>query len=182
MGCRGAVCSMALLGAMGAMAEPLENLVESLRQPDVERRRSAAEQLARLGQDAREACLPLVRALADSDETVREHAAAALEDLGLPRDQHRQELEDLLGSRNDDVAYWSATLLGRLQSPASAPALATALRNSQSLAVKERIVWAIGRIGAHDPDVIKSLQALTGGSHPRLARLAAEALNRPADR
>ena len=63
-------------------------LAGALHAPDPARRAEAAEQLARLGGDARPAAVPLVMACGDASEEVRQWAAAALEELGAPESQH----------------------------------------------------------------------------------------------
>ena len=107
----------------------LSQLLDGLQSPDPARRVEAAERLARLGPDARDAALDLVRACRDEEEAVREGVTAALEALGPPKVSDVDALCALLATDDADTAYWAATLLGRLEGGAGSavPALATAL-------------------------------------------------------
>jgi HEAT repeat protein len=85
----------------------------------------------------------------------------------------------LLSAEHPDVAYWAATLLGRLESEASGAVsqLMEAL-GSSALAVRERAAWALGRIGPRASKALPLLRKLSRDSRPRLARLAAEAIGK----
>ena len=95
------------------MPADISQLAADLNHPDPATRCKAAEQLSRLGSDAREAALPLVRACAAEAEEIRQWAAAALEELGPPSASDLDALALLLADENADVGYWAATLLGR---------------------------------------------------------------------
>ena len=143
---------------------------------------AAAELLARAGDAAAPAAVPLVTACGDDDDQVREWAVAALEDLGAPPLQSLAALTGLVSSPHPLVAYWATTLVGRLgQDAASATtALVTALESAPDPAVRERAAWALGRIGpaaaaAHGPLERAATNAAARGDQ-RLARLATEAV------
>lgn len=141
-------------------------------------RLAAAEALARAGEEAAAAAVPLVKACGDADDSVREQVVAALEDAGPPPDTAVAPLGELLGAAEPLVAYWAATLLGRAGAAAAAavPALAARLAPPTDLAVRQRAAWALGQIGAAAKPAVAALEAAQGDADPRLARLAAEAL------
>jgi HEAT repeat protein len=152
-------------------------LINALNSDQAQVRSNAAEQLSR-HPDAAAAAVSLVRAAGDSDESVREWAIAALENELVPSPADLDALVELLGDRKDAVAYWAATLIGRLGADASVavPPLRQALDPSRSSAVRERAVWALGRLGPAAKDATSELEALAAGDQPRLARLSKSAL------
>src|SRR5690242_18748726 len=100
------------------MPQDLPSLITALRSADGAQQLSAAEKLAQLGADAQPAAVALVESCAGDDE-VREWATSALEGMGPPLAADVNQLKQLLKSPNLDVAYWAATLLGRLRSQAA---------------------------------------------------------------
>jgi len=123
-------------------------LIGLLHDDDIEQRRRAAESLAHLGPDALPAVLHLVQACGDADEQVREWSAAALESLPTPNTEVAEPLVALL-SAPLDIAYWAATLLGRIGSPAgnAKHALTTTATQHPDPAVRRRAAWALEKIG-----------------------------------
>ena len=117
---------------------------------DVARRRMAAESLNSLGEAAAPAAADLVKAVADEDETVRQLAQSALEGCGPPPQAAVDALEPLLAIQNRDLAYWAATLLGRLEAGAvqAVEALKTAAAGHPSDEVRKRATWALGKIAS----------------------------------
>ena len=77
-----------------------------------------------------------------------------------------------------DVAYWAATLIGRLgpDGAASVPALIAALEDSPHQNVRQRAARALGKIGPGAAAAKDSLQKAAAGDDPRMARLAERAL------
>lgn len=126
--------------------------------------------------------IALLRAAGDADEEVREGAVAALEEMGPPPSESVPELADLLHDANTGTAYWSATLLGRLgeAAAASVPSLmAAAVEMSKDLAVRERCVIALGRIGPPASAALPLLRELLKNvNQSRLSRLARESLEK----
>jgi HEAT repeat protein len=161
------------------MASEISMLMLQLNDPAAGVRARAAEELARLGEEARGAAVPLVRAAGDRHEEVREWATAALEELGPPAPADLASLAELLASEEADVVYWAATLLGRLQFEAApaAPALCAALHAQRPHNVRERAAWALGKIGRPAGDAAATaLEQAAADSQPRLSRLAQQAL------
>lgn len=161
------------------MVEDISRWIGDLSAEEADRRLRAAERLARLGEDARGAAVPLARAAADPAEPVREWAVAALEDLGPPDTEDAAALADLLADAPDsDTAYWAATLIGRLGADggSAAAALTTVLQQSSAVAVRQRAAWALGRIGPAAAPARGALQEAARSEDPRLARLAARAI------
>jgi HEAT repeat protein len=132
------------------MATDLETLVKQLASSNVTDRAGAAEKLNALGEDAAPAAVALVRALAADDEQTREFANSALEGMGPPPPSEVDELEQLLTNENSDVAYWAATLLGRLEGGAvqAVESLKSASADHPSAEVRKRATWALGKIAS----------------------------------
>ena len=160
------------------MATGILDLVNDLNAADPALRRCAAERLSRQGDGARAAAMALVRASGDPDEAVREWAVAALEELGPPAVDDVRNLGERLLDEDGDVAYWSATLLGRLRDKAASavPQLASALTRHPSIAARRRAAWALGMIGPAAQSAEPELQAATQSGDAGLARTAAQAL------
>lgn len=162
------------------MSGDISQLILALSSNKADVRADAAEQLGHLGDAAKSAAVPLVRATDDEDEQVSEWAVGALEELGPPAADDIPALAELLADEGTNVAYWSATLLGRLGENAerAAAQLAAALAGHRDLAVRQRAAWALGRIGPRAVTAKDVLAAASESDDPRLARLAAEALQR----
>lgn len=161
------------------MTESMLALIAGLLAPQPAERAAAAERLARLEHAAQPAAVALVEAMGDPDDHVKNWVNAALEGLGPPSAEDLQPLVRLLTHESPDVAYWAATLLGRLQ-PAAAPAvaaLAAALTNRPEMPVRQRAAWALGEIGQVE-SARQSLEHAAAGSNPRLSRLAKQALKK----
>ena len=158
--------------------QALAELEKGLASQEVAVRLRAAEQAAQLAEQAQPLAVALVRVAGDADEEVGNWANAALEELGPPRKEDLQPLAHLLADCHETVSYWAATLLGRLEAEAApaVPDLIHVAQQSTSLAVRQRAVWALGRIGPAAAAAVPVLKEATTSHNPRLARLAAEAL------
>ncbi len=161
------------------MNETLAALVKQLSAANMDERLHAAEALLEMGEEAQAAAPALVRACADDAEEVRELAAGTLESLGPPASGDVTALAELLEAGHGDIAYWAATLLGRIGAEAAAaiPALVKTLAKEDSPSARERAAWALGQIGVAKKDAIDALQKAAEHASPRLARLAQEALD-----
>ncbi len=164
------------------MAEPTPGDVaqwaSELNHGDAAARASAAEHLARHPGEASVAAIALVQSVADADEGVREWVTAALEELDAPPADQCEELAALTTHAESDVAYWAATLLGRM-GDAAAPAVARlsgVLESSPAHNVRERAAWALGKIGPAAKSAGPQLQHAANSNKARLARTAAKAL------
>lgn len=159
-------------------ATQVAHLIQKLQSADVEDRCSAAEELARAGDEARPAAVALVSCCRDSDERVSECAAAALEEMGPPALEDLPRLAELLSSENADIAYWAATLLGRLEAGGARAVerLAATLRGNPHPQVQQRAAWALGMIRQSGSGAREALQHASESHDPRLARLAQQAL------
>ncbi|MDA7977226.1 MAG: HEAT repeat domain-containing protein [Pirellulales bacterium] len=162
------------------MAEQgLEELIAKLNSSDVVSRQEAAECLMSLGPDGQLATIALCKAAGDSDEVVRESSVAALEELGPPDIGDCQRLADLLPTDNSEVAYWAATLLGRLGDAAAGQTalIAQAVADHPSATVRQRCAWALGKIGPAARAAISVLESALESDDARLVRLATAALD-----
>jgi HEAT repeat protein len=160
------------------MANAIASYIAQLASKDAAQQAAAAEALAQLGPDARPAAVALVRACATDDDSIREWVTSALEGLGPPPAEQMTDLISLVGNKSLDVAYWAATLLGRLGAIAkpAVPALTQSLRSSAEQSVRERAAWALGQIGAAANSALPALREAAASKQPRLSRLATEAL------
>lgn len=149
-----------------------------LRSSDEDMRAAAAENLCRAGAASAGSAIDLLNACGD-EESVRKWAVAALEDLGPPGLGALQPLSNLVSSPNSLIAYWAATLLGRLgpSAAASQDAIASVLTNSKDAAVQERCAWALGKIGVTSSKALTALNQARASSNQRLARLSESALS-----
>ena len=157
----------------------VSQLTAGLSATDPQTRLTSAEALATMGEAAAPACLQLLEAVGDDDQRVREAATAALEGMGPPPVDSVAALAEKLSHPDASIAYWAATLLGRLESRAApaAPSLSIVVANSDaSMEVRQRAAWALGCMG---PAAIESLDSLRSAAHesePRLVRLATRAI------
>ncbi|MCA8982344.1 MAG: HEAT repeat domain-containing protein [Planctomycetaceae bacterium] len=95
-------------------------LVAALEAESVADRRRAAESLAMLAEQSRSAAIPLLHAVNDHDEGVRNWATEALENLGPPDPADTDSLLNLVEtSAENDVRYLALVLLGRLEAGGS---------------------------------------------------------------
>jgi len=163
---------------MPAEDPSIESLVEQLRGSDATARAAAAEALCRSGEGASSAATALVAACGDLDDSVREWAAAALEDLGPPPGDQIPDLIVLAAADHPLVAYWAVTLLGRGGAGAESaiPALGACLAPGKTIEVRQRACWALGKIGPAAASVRADLVAAAADPDPRLSRLAGEVL------
>lgn len=160
------------------MSAELSTWIDQLSAEDESARQVAAEKLSQLGEEARSAAVPLARAAGDQTEAVREAAVAALEGLGPPEADDLPALADLVGNPQADIGYWAATLIGRAgdAGAAAVPALQAALGERAPLSLRERAAWALGKIGPAASPALDELRRISGSDEPRLARLAAKAV------
>ncbi|TWU20324.1 HEAT repeat domain-containing protein [Bythopirellula polymerisocia] len=159
------------------MVVPLSSLITSLSSDQASERQVAAGQLLQLGPAARPAVVALVEA-ADSDDETREIVTAVLEDLGPPDEEMTLPLADILQRTTLDSPYWAATLLGRLEAAAApaAKALITAAEEHPQGAVRQRAVWALGKIGPPATEALETLEEILAEDDPRLVSLAKNAI------
>jgi HEAT repeat protein len=160
------------------MADDIQELIKALSAVDAAARRVAAERLGTLGEKAQTAAAALVKCVSDTDESVREAVTSTLEELGPPAKEQLGELTSLVKANSADVAYWAATLVGRLKEAGSAAtdSLARCLNETQEMAVRERAAWALGEIGPQAKSAVEALKKAAADGGPRLARLAKQAL------
>lgn len=159
----------------------MERMVADLESRDSDRRAAAAEWISHQP-DASAEALCVLDALGDSDERVREWITATLEEIEKPLESIVAPLAERLEHDNSDVAYWAATLLGRIGPAAGAAraALANLLDIDETdLSTRERAAWALGKIGmAGAQETAKAaLERATQSPHSRLATTAKRALS-----
>ncbi|MCA9070686.1 MAG: HEAT repeat domain-containing protein [Planctomycetaceae bacterium] len=156
------------------MAANVSHWIEELSSDDVVLQGRAAEELAKMGPEARPAAIPLIRHAGCADETLREWVVAALESLGSPHVEDLDELRQLVTSDDPEVRYWAITFLGRLEKSAgpAVPDLVNALQESPDRHNRERAAWALGKIGPAAKDALPALHAAVKSQDARLERIA----------
>lgn len=162
------------------MSVDLAQRISQLTSGSLPQQQAAVAELAKLGTDAAGAAAALALAAGSQDETVQNLAASALESLGPPPVSLTAELTGLLGHQHGDVAYWAATLLGRLEAEA-APAverLSVLLVDGPHLPARQQAARALGQIGPAAKAAASALESAAASDDKRLARLAGEALQR----
>jgi HEAT repeat protein len=124
--------------------EPLSAWVEQLNDRSATARQEAAEALGKMGAPAKPAIAPLIAALGDSDEVVREAAAAALSAFGK---EAVSPLADALKHKEAAVRRGAADALGDIGSTAktAVPALRDALQDKDA-EVRKAVAEALTRI------------------------------------
>jgi len=129
---------------------PIETMLQQLKQTDLPAQVAAAEALARLGEAAQPAIVALVQHCGSADEDLRNWCTAALEEVGPPIVEQIDELALLASSASSDVAFWAATLLGRAGSLATSATTILIERSSDPSTpeVQKRAAWALERIQA----------------------------------
>jgi HEAT repeat protein len=160
-------------------SKDVTELVVQLQSINVDQRIAAAEAISYLAEEARPIAVPLVCAVGDENEEVREQVNSMLEELGPPDAADAEPLADLLDDQNQDVGYWAATLLGRLGSDAAKTVqqLANTLNSQAALQVRERAAWALGKIGPPAVSAVGVLRKAADSDDARLARLASASLD-----
>ena len=137
-------CATADDKAPAYKGKPLSGWVEQLTDRSATARQEAAEALGKMGAPAKSAIAPLIAALADSDEVVRDAAGAALTAFGK---EAVEPLTDALKHKEPTVRRGAADALGEVGPPAKAavPALRDALLD-QDADVRKAVAEALKRI------------------------------------
>ncbi|MBL8794487.1 MAG: HEAT repeat domain-containing protein [Planctomycetia bacterium] len=143
-------------GDQAAAAVPA--LRSALMDPALGIRRQAVGALANIGPEATAAVPELMQALSDTDTEVQSRAALALSRIGAKGEPAVPQLAKLLRSPAPEVRLYAAEALariGRNLEPA-VPDLVRLLQSDRELKVRQRAVWALGRLD----DLEKAPQAL----------------------
>jgi HEAT repeat protein len=154
-----------------AIARPVAELAEQLREPFLERRREAAEALALRASEAGPARSQLLVALADPDLLIRSHAAMA---LGKIKPPVVGLLIEALNHPNAGARHGAAVALGLIGAPAApaVPRLVEMLR-APEVAVQHGTKVALERIG---PPAVPALLGELLEGPPAARATAAEVL------
>lgn len=151
-------------------------LADDLLNGNDQQRSAAAQTLAAMGPEAAPAAVALVTLV--DDKAAGEWCVAALEELGPPPADDVATLAGYCATASEQPAYWSATLLGRLEGAAAAavPQLVEAATSHAAPSVRERAVWALGKIGPFAAQSRPALEQIASSESGRIARLAKQAL------
>lgn len=154
----------------------IERLVAALASEDVQTRRDAAYDFAKLGKDALPAIDALVKGLDDRDDQVWMQSAMAVARIGANAGAAIDSLIGSLGDDNDQRRYRSAWALSRIGAEAI-PALIEAAGGEST----RRRVAALDAMGwmADNPDgIIAALEAALRDDRPDVRRQAAVSMGR----
>lgn len=163
-------------------AAALTDLAESMRvEKESAVRREVAVALARLGQVAKPAVLPLTAALTDADPTVRAAAADALGRIGPDARPAAPELLALLKDAQKPVRRSAVFALGRVdpeEKTAPAEALIGVLKSDADLDLRREALLALGFLGERSRPVVAALATVLADQNAELRALAALTLGK----
>jgi len=164
---------------MSSSKESLLAIKSELSQSDVNRRCAAIRSIAQSESAHSGITTTVIRLVSDKNEEVSTWACESLVSRICPLPIEANDLIDLLRETKDgEVEYWAATMLGRLGPVASraTAVLANCLLESPCLAARERAAWALSEIGPPARSAINALKQIGPEDPPRLQRLAAAAI------
>ena len=140
-------------------------------------RAAAAQVLGDFGPEAGRATPALVKALGDTNATLRLHAAFALGKIGATPELAVPALAGLLGDRNEEVRMYAAIALKKFgtQAAAAVPALIATLKD-RGWQVRDRSALALGAAGQHQTSVVSALEEALRDEHRFVRSSAATAL------
>lgn len=174
-----------LVGPGETIPPEVRNLAADLKSSSKEDRAKACRNLARVRAGQTAAVVLLVRALDDSEATVRAEAAGALADLVRSEDTVRRALPALLDALEDDtpeVRYRAAYAVYRCGEWAGpfVSDLRRALRKSKDAGVRSSLIGALGAVGHAAGEALPELLEAAGdGTQPgHLRSSACDALAR----
>jgi len=152
---------------------PSDELIKQLEDKEVERRRDAAYELVRRGDNSDSVIAALGKATADNDTQVLVQSLTGLARAGKKSERVIPELLKCLGNRDAQVRFRAAGALGAIGTAAISP-LASHWTNASSDS-KIAVAQAFAMIG---PDASSSIPLMTEGLNGKdgLPRYAAEAL------
>lgn len=155
----------------------ITEMVRQLEEGSEEEQCEAAESLAQCGEPMGEAAIPLLSTLGAEDIELNEWVMAALEELGAPDADDLPMIIAFL-QQPGDAGYWAATLIGRMgeDGAMAVPHLRDALQSQADRIVRQRIVWALGKIGPAARPAREQLNQLAEESDMRMSRLAQASL------
>ncbi|TWT61243.1 HEAT repeat domain-containing protein [Rubinisphaera italica] len=160
-----------------------EQLAVELQSADIKTRQRAAEQLARMADEAGPALIPLLNAVGDADETVREWSVEALENLGTPPQQQIAILIDYLKStKSTDPQWFALKILSRYGTEASEhfDLVTQFFSSDHPQNIRMQAIKTACKIASADQQqyLKDKLKKLTADEDPRIQHLANEELIR----
>lgn len=140
------------------------------------------QQLQKLSSDpegASEVAVELLGLLLDGDEEVRQWTSECLENLECPRSADASAFGKLATCENEDCAFWSLKMLGRLGEEARTEEdrIAKALDRGFPIAVRQNAAWALSKLGTLSAATRGKLEAAVLESDARLVQLSKQALS-----
>jgi HEAT repeat protein len=172
-------CALRILGKFGPKSkEAVPSVAEVLLEDKKSKVRSlAAETLAKIGEEARDAGESLAEALGDKVKAVRKAAAEAFAKIKPTSEEVIDALVDVMENGTEAGRPLAAKALGGIGSGANqaVPNLVEALRSEDAKLRKEAAV-ALGEMGPAAKDAIQALQEACQDKNPRVRQSARRAL------
>jgi HEAT repeat protein len=138
-------------------AEDVNDLIQKLQSPTDDVRRDAAQELGKLGAEARDAVPALTKALQDKNLFVRRYSAQTLGKIGLDAKEAVSGLAKALDDKHKEVAEAAAEALGHLGAGAVTPLTKTFRDKGNEAAVRRKAVEALGAIGSQARTAVPAL-------------------------
>lgn len=157
--------------------EKVKGLIAQLQDVDAAKREQAADELGRLGPQAKAAVPTVARQLEDRNQRVRISAATALSRFGAEAKSVVPQLIEALKDCDAFVAPAAASALGHIgpEAKAAVPALVLALK-SEEPATRSCSAFALGRIGPDAKAAVPALEEALKDTDTSVGYSAAEAL------
>lgn len=141
----------------------VRELIDKLKSPDSDLRRTAAKELGELGSEARAAVPELSKALRDRDLFVRRFAAEALGQIGPDAKAAVPALAMAMNDERKEVQLAAVEALGKL-GPDSIAALTSALKDTnKDPTVRKKAAQALGKAGLRARSAVPALADVLSG-------------------
>lgn len=162
--------------AIASESEPstVEQWIEQFEGSDLQARRDAVYELAKLGPESAAAVPALIKGLEDRDDQIWFQSALAIARIGPRAHDATAVLIKNLDNSDDQKRYRAAYALGQI-GPDALPALLESLRHDSSR-VREGSARAIGWIEVESEGVVAALIAALDDQDPDVQARVAEAL------
>lgn len=134
------------------------------------------QQLAMEPEQSQSRMMSILGSLASDDEEVRAYASDCLEQIEAPDPEMLTQLASHCSERTPSVANWACKLLGRIGSAACQAPLIAALKEHESIGVRQQAALALTKITDLQPEAIEALKEAALSDDRRLQRIAQQGL------
>ena len=161
------IVTATLVLALSANAANIDELIQKMKDKDIDTRRLAAKELADAGAEAKPALGVLIKALKDKDVYVRRFSAQAIGSIGPDAKPALSALRALLLDTREskDVQEAAAGALGKMGSGGVETLIAALKDKNKEPEVRRKATEALGQIGPDAHSAVAPLvEALKGGA------------------